>query len=346
LLGFGISILIFYTGIVFFIEAIQELDFSNFQGDLKFNIVGIIIPLSSVILLYFDSYYLTKVAKKTNSPSLKAEAINIKTDSYINLGILLGMIVAFFQYPILDLILVIAIALMIFYSGFETLKYSLKDILDLGLSEDDKNKIFEICRDKTIINEILNEIKKRDDSFSLDINSLIFEFNKINGRSSGRYLFLELSVKINPKLTLLEIAIIEKYVKEKILDNFSHIESILFNFQPYKHDKIKIAVPIKNNDALNSELENHFGDAKYFAVISKHKNSNPTVEILGNPYLNVEKKKGILIAEWLATFGIDFVLVKKTLNKGPTLALNNSRIEIQVQESKFLKNINFDCFFE
>ena len=85
---------------MFFIEAIQELDFTNLQGDLIFNIVGIIIPLISVILLYFDSYYLKKVAKITNSPSLKAEAINIKTDSYINLGILLGMVVAFFQFPV------------------------------------------------------------------------------------------------------------------------------------------------------------------------------------------------------------------------------------------------------
>ena len=65
------------------------------------------------------------------------------------------------------------------------------------------------------------------------------------------------------------------------------------------------------------------------------------VNYIQNPYLTEEKRKGILVANWLAEKFTDTILVKEPLKGGAKLALEKHLIEI-----KIIKNPSIKEFFQ
>lgn len=346
LLSLVVSIIVFYTGINFFIEAID--DFSpETASTLTFHPFALIIPGISVFLLLTDSFLLKKKAQITKSPTLKAESVNVRTDAFVNLAIFFGLIVAFYQFPTLDLILVIIIAGLIIYSGFEIFIPAIKDILDLSISIDDKEKIDQICNsDKNIeeIKRVLTNQNKRP--FTLNLRGFIDSLDQIKGRSSGRYIFLEIELNVDPRLEVSEFSVISDFLEAKIRDQFPNIENILFEMIQKKPEFLTFAIPTLDKKGLDAQIGLSFGDAPFFAIIKASRVEIQDIDIRENPFKERERMKGILISEKLAEWGVNILVTKIELKKGPKIALSNFRIElVHLEDINSLNDISFSNLF-
>ena len=80
----------------------------------------------------------------------------------------------------------------------------------------------------------------------------------------------------------------------------------------------------------------HFGEAPYFAILTLQRDDRSVVErrVVVNPFRNVERGKGIRVAEWLVAQKVDVVLSREALQgKGPAYVFRDAGIELRLTEA-------------
>ena len=139
------------------------------------NSLGIIVMLVAVVLNFIVSSLLFKVAKETNSISLYADGQHLRTDIYSSLGVLAGLIlIKITGHAVLDPIIAILVAVIIFKAGYSISKKSTSNLLDHSLPEDNIKDIKRII--KTHANGALlkrNSIKTRQVGPTKDIDMIL-----------------------------------------------------------------------------------------------------------------------------------------------------------------------------
>lgn len=88
----------------------------------------------------------------------------------------------------------------------------------------------------------------------------------------------------------------------------------------------KIAAPIKDKSGLESTIEEHFGRAKYFALIETENNKVSHIEVVENPFK--EHSPGVL-PKFLKEKGVEVVIVDRI---GPRAKLFFESFSIKVLE--------------
>ena len=126
-------------------------------------------------------------------------------------------------------------------------------------------------------------------------------------------------------------------------DIFPQIFRIIILSQTLPKEVIKIAVPLVNNEGLSSKISEHFGETPFFAILEMQEENNflelKNYNILTNKFAEEEKRKGILISEWLLLEKIDKLYLKNELNKGPHLLLENGFVQTIVTKLSSIKEI-------
>lgn len=94
---------------------------------------------------------------------------------------------------------------------------------------------------------------------------------------------------------------------------------------------------------MNSQISDHFGESRFFAILDIQKEEDKTIlknyNIINNKYFQLEKRKGINIADWLITEKVDKIYLKKELKKGPKLIFENSLVQLILTELNSLQEI-------
>ena len=135
----------------------------------------------AVLANFLVSQYLFYVAKKSDSVSLKADGEHLRTDIYSSLGVLIGLIlIKYTGLAILDPIIAIIVALIIFKAGFEISKETLNNLLDSSISDEDIEKIENIIKN----------------------NQVVKGYKNIKGRKSGQYKEVELTLLFNEDMKI------------------------------------------------------------------------------------------------------------------------------------------------
>ena len=141
--GFIEGILIIAASLFIIYEATKKIIFGiNMDTD---NILGMTVMLIAVILNIIVSSLLFKVAKETNSISLYADGEHLRTDVYSSLGVLIGLIlIKVTGYNILDPVIAILVAVIIFRAGYSISKKAASNLLDHSLPDENIDKIKQI----------------------------------------------------------------------------------------------------------------------------------------------------------------------------------------------------------
>ncbi len=264
--------------------------------------VALSIIVVNVLITYFYARYEKKMGIKLNSPSLIADAEHIKIDFYSALVVLAGILSQYFGFLIGEKIAVLVVVLFIFHSGFEILKEAIKVLLDASID-----------------NETVQQIKE-----ILDKETMIKQVNQLTGRNSGSYKFVQLDLQLNTN-SLSEAHEYAHLLEEKIKKQIQFIEKVVIHFGTAPREE-KTAV------LLNSKgfICNHFGSCNKIAILQKNKET----VFVDNPYKDHEKKKGILLAEFLNELGITKLILKQKIEQKPVIyALKNFGISC-VETSK------------
>jgi cation diffusion facilitator family transporter len=248
-----------------------------------------------IIVTYAFSRYELRVGLEAGSPSLVADAKHVYVDLLSTTIIFFSVIGTQIGYS-LDRYVALLVAALVAWTGLQIMIDAVKVLLDATLDF-----------------RTLDEIRK-----IMESHPDVAEIAAVGGRSSGRYKLLEISLRMHTRL-LREAHEIVSHLEEEILDRWPEIDKIIIHYEPQQKEKWHVAVPVDTSDETepdgNALLSEHFGEAPYFAVLSK---DTLTGEVsleswLENPFRELERQKGVKAAELLADHGVDEVITRVDL---------------------------------
>jgi cation diffusion facilitator family transporter len=262
------------------------------------------------------SQYEAKRAAAINSPSLMADAANWKTDLAPLAVVAGGIAGARFSFAFADRIAAALVLILVIRAGYAILKDSMKSLLDASVDNETLDRM----------REVVKRIPRVKEPFS------------IQARNSGRFIFVEISVTL--ALTKLKeahgIALdLEREIKGKI----PFVERVVVHFEPEKKKFVRYAVPLADRRGKVSE---HFAKAPLIVLWDERISDGVVVshESLENPFVQLEKGKGIKLAELLVAMKVDVLYTKELFEgKGPEYVFSDAGIEIRKTNAKNLKNL-------
>lgn len=200
------TFLLLVTCIWIVYEAVSRLTTGNTH--IEVNVWSYIIVIASIAIDYTRSRALSRVAKKYNSQALEADALHFSTDIWSSTVVLLGLICAHFGYYFADSVSALFVAMFVVFVSYKLGRKAMDVLLDrapVGLVD-------EIA---TIINSA------REVSY----------FHDLKVRVSGADTFVNLTVHLNPLLSLKEAHDISHRLEELIISKIPRCE-VLIHYEP------------------------------------------------------------------------------------------------------------------
>jgi cation diffusion facilitator family transporter len=261
--------------------------------------------LALAIPLVFSRYEL-RAGREVNSPALIADAREYRVHVFTT-GAALAALVSQWVGLRLDRAAALIIVIAILKTGWDLLLDGMRVLLDASLEP-----------------ERLDTVRR-----ILASDPRVAAVQWATGRNAGRFRFVEAGVT-------LRVSDLEKAgdtaarLEEAVRAAVPHIERALVHIEPLERAELRYAVPLADPGGQISE---HFGEAPYFGltVMRLADGAHLEEQVLRNPHGEVEKAKGIQVAEWLIGHKVDMVLVKESLHgKGPEYAFADAGVEIRM----------------
>ena len=143
------ALLIFVAVVMIVIEAVRKLMHTiNGQGGEVGSMalgLGLVVMGCSALINVFVSARLMKVAKRTDSVALEADALHLRTDVYTSAGVFIGLLlIRLTGWHIIDPLIALGVAGMITKAAYDLVKKAFFPLVDVSLPEEEKNIIIEV----------------------------------------------------------------------------------------------------------------------------------------------------------------------------------------------------------
>ena len=258
------------------------------------------------------SHFEMRVARRSNSPALMADAREYRVHAYTTGLALAALLTAWFDFP-LDRVAALIIVIAVLKTGWDLLVDALRVLLDASL---DPKSLDEI---RTVI---------AADPATADVTW-------ITGRNAGRFRFVEAGVT----LRLTDLARVEgviQRIEASVRTALPQIERVLLHVEPRVSTHDLCAVPLAD---LSGTISAHFGEAPYFAFVTVERASGAVEEqhIRANPHFREARAKGLRVAEWLTRQKVDRVMVPNSLEgRGPAYVFRDAGIQVESSDAATL----------
>lgn len=191
------AMLIFVAALLIIKEALSKLSEGGAVENLGW---GLVIMGFSAVTNLFVSANLMKVAKKTESVALEADALHLRTDVITSVGVFVGLlIIKITGWAIVDPVIAIFVACLIFKAAYDLTKEAFMPLVDVSLEP----------QEYQIILGVLDEHK-----------SQFVEFHKLRTRRAGADRHIDLHLVVPKYESIYDIHElcdqIEQEIKEKI----------------------------------------------------------------------------------------------------------------------------------
>ena len=255
--------------------------------------------------IFLFSRYERGKALELNSPLLLADAENWRTDLAPLAIVTAGIAGARFSYPALDRIAACVVLFLVLKAGYEIARDAVKSLLDASVEA-----------------ATLEEITRIVKGFP-DIAELVY----LSARNSGRYIFVDLKVRMSLKRLREAHESVDRLERE-IRQCIPFVEKVTVQYEPVKKESTRYAALLASPDGRISE---HFGAAPFLALWDVRGEDGVVLsgELVENPFVATEKAKGMKLAEFLVARGVDIVYTKEAFaNKGPGYVMSDAGIEV------------------
>lgn len=191
------ALLIFIAAIWIIVEAVHKLSAGVAVDNLGWGLV--IMGFSAVVNLLVSTLLL-KVAKKTDSVALEADALHLRTDVVTSAGVFVGLLLMKITgWEIFDPLIAILVALLIIKAAYDLTKEAFMPLVDVSIDEEEYQ----------VILAVLNEYA-----------SQFVEFHKLRTRRAGSERHIDLHLVVPKYESLLRVHElcdqIEKEIEEKL----------------------------------------------------------------------------------------------------------------------------------
>jgi len=215
------GVLIFVAAAWIIYEASKRL-MSEFQVD--FPIAGMAVMAVSAVLNWYVSVRLFKVAKKTDSLALEADAYHLRTDVWTSVGVFVAMgLIQLTGFELFDPLVAMFVAALIIHAAYDITRRSTEGLLDKSLPEGEIR----------LIERVLNE-------HACDF----INFHKLRARKTGSERQIDLHVTVPKNLSVKEGHDLVSHLEQEIRKELPR-SIIVIHIEPCKEDceKCKMTEP-------------------------------------------------------------------------------------------------------
>ena len=159
-------------------------------------------------------HYTVHIAKRINSPMLKASAWHHRSDAFSSIGTLIGISGAFFlgsKWRILDPLASIIVSFFIVKVGYDLIKPALQELLERALPKDVEERIGEI----------------------ISLTPGVIKFHNLKTRKSGNTYIIDVHIKVDPTITVVEAHDISSDVEKGLRENYGDTTQTSIHIEPY-----------------------------------------------------------------------------------------------------------------
>lgn len=207
------SILIMFAGFILAVHALESVEHTRVPDDVG---AGVAIMIVSIAVNYLVSGYLLKVAKKTSSQALRADATHLRTDIWTSVGVLAGLIlIKITGFMWLDAVIALFVALVIIRAGAKLAKSAFLELTDATLPQSDIE----------VISELLSTVPE------------VRGFHAMRTRRSGEKKMIDMHILFDGAMRLARVHAICDDIEERLKKAGFDTLDILIHPEPYKPKK-------------------------------------------------------------------------------------------------------------
>lgn len=226
--------LIFVAALMIIVEAIgkiQEIIYGNggHVSDLGLGL-GLFIMGVSAFMNLIVSKRLMKVAKRTDSVALEADALHLRTDVITSLGVFLGLLmIKVTGWAIIDPIIALGVALMIIRAAIDLTKKAFAPLVDVSLPDDERKIIAEVLQ--------------------LYANEFV-DFHKLRTRKAGSERHIDLHLVVAKYTSIVEVHELCDRIEQEINENLT-VSNVLIHAEPCSSRDVEC--PVKDGIASSCQ---------------------------------------------------------------------------------------------
>ena len=308
-----ISVVIIISGLDITIQSINGI---LAPKTITIPLFAISVSLISVLVSFLLARYKDDIGNKIGSPALVNDGKHSLVDVFSSLVVFVGILSAYIGYPILQGFAGLAVAFLIIYIGLKFGREATLVLLDANLDPKTVEKIKSIASNFEGV-EGVHDIKVR---------------------RSGPYVFADLHLETEKRLSIQKADEISKSLENKIKNEINDLDSISIKIEPRKKLIVRIAVPVDKNEGLNSSISKHFGKAPYFLIADIDKEEIKDFQLKINNAATAEQKRGLETVKFLKNEDVDAVLFEGEIREGPSYALSDELIDVVSPNGGSLKD--------
>jgi len=265
-------------------------------------IAGVVI--SSLLPLVYSVLEL-RAARRANSPALMASAQDHRTHVFTSGLVLVALMAQRLGLP-LDRLAALIVVAIVGKSGWDLLLDGIRVLLDASLDAATLSRLREAIAEEPLVTRV----------------------EYVTGRNAGRYRFVESSVVLRTvDLEVSEAAV--QRIEQRVHKMVPNVDRVLIHPKPMRREHLRYAVPLQD---VNGVVSEHLGEAPYFGL-ARLRGADGHIEqqeIVANPHTEVERAKGLRVAEWLVHLKVDVVLLRDDLTgKGPSYVFAGAGVEVR-----------------
>ncbi|NMC58664.1 MAG: cation diffusion facilitator family transporter [Candidatus Methanofastidiosa archaeon] len=313
-----ISAIIVVTGIEIALDSYNA--FLN-PSTIEIPLVALFVAALSALVSFLLARYKQEIGRTIGSQALINDGKHSFIDIFSSIIVFVGILSSYMGYLRIQGISGILVALLIVYMGLKLAKDDILVLLDANM---DPEKIEEI---KTIAESVDG----------------VEGVHAIKVRSSGPFVFAELHLQTKKGLSVENASEITGNIKKAVKGRIKNLDSLMVQIEPFKKERLRVAVLVENKNGLQSDISEHFARAPYILIADVANGRIISTVVKDNPGTTLEKKKGIETAEFLEKEKVD-VLVSTGVGEGPKYALSDKSIDVMVPRGKNLEEMIMDVY--
>ncbi len=313
-----VSAIIIVTGIEIALESFNV--FIN-PTTIEMPLISLSVAAFSAVICFLLARYKEKVGRDIDSQALINEGKHSFIDIFSSLIVFVGILSSYLGFLSIEGISGISVAFLIVYMGLKLAKYDVLVLLDASMDPEKLNEIKLIAKGVEGVENV----------------------HDVKVRRSGPFVFAELYLETEKGLSVRKASDITEEVKRTVKDEIRNLDTLTVQIEPYKKEKLRVAVPVENRKGLQSTVSEHFARAPYILLANVSNGEITDIVIKENPGVKLEKKKGLETADFLGKENVD-VLIGNEVGEGPMYALNDKLIDVIFPKGKNLEEIILNVY--
>ncbi len=243
----------------------------------------------SIVTYYTLAHYKRRVGREIGSSSLVADSAHSMVDVYAGILVFSGIVFSAVSLTIVEVVVALGLGAYIMAQGADIARGAVLALMDAGVRP-----------------EMVNEVRR----IASQIDGVV-DVHDIKLRYAGPVCFAEMHLTVTRNLSIEEAHEIADLVEERLREEIPNMETVTIHTEPDGIVKRRLAIPVEDNTGLDAQVSGHLSRAPFLLVIDVTPEEVCVIETLENPGRDLERKRGVAIANALAAEHVAAIVVRE-----------------------------------